>query len=84
MVKNSSVNSGDGRDLCSIPGMGQSPGEGHGTPFGYSCLENPMDRVAWQATIHRVAKIQTRLKQPSTHQLAINGEYRIRFKRRLT
>ena len=42
-------------------------GEGHGNPFQYSCLENPMDRGAWQAVVHRVAKSQTRLKRLSTH-----------------
>ena len=44
-----------------IPGSGRSPGEGHGNPFQYSCLENPMDRGAWWATVHGVAKSQTRL-----------------------
>ena len=40
------------RDLGSIPGWGRSPGEGHGNPLRYSCLENPMDRRAWWATVH--------------------------------
>ena len=48
-------------DLGSIPGSGRSPGEGNGNPLQYSCLENPMDREAWQATVHGVAKSQTRL-----------------------
>ena len=43
----------------SIPGWGRSPGGGHGNPLQYSCLENSMDREAWQATVHRVAKSQT-------------------------
>ena len=43
----------------SIPGSGRSPGGGHGNPLQYSCLENPMDRGAWQAVVHRVAKSQT-------------------------
>jgi len=43
----------------SIPGSGRSPGGGHGNPLQYSCLENAMDREAWQATVHRVAKSQT-------------------------
>ena len=47
------------RDLGLIPGLGRSPGEGNGNPFQYSCLENPMDRGAWQATVHEVAKSQT-------------------------
>ena len=43
----------------SIPGSGRSPGEGNGYPLQYSCLENPMDRGAWQATVHGVTKSQT-------------------------
>ena len=46
-------------DLCSIPGLGRSPGEGSSNPLQYSCLENPMDRGAWQATVHGVAKSWT-------------------------
>ena len=42
-------------DLSSIPGLGRSPGEGNGNPLQYSCLENPKDRGAWQATVNRVA-----------------------------
>ena len=49
-------------DLGSILGLGRSPGGGHGNPFQYSCLENPMDRGAWWATVHRIPKSQTRLK----------------------
>ena len=47
------------RDPGWIPGLGISPGGGHSNPLLYSCLENPMDRGAWQATIHGVAKSQT-------------------------
>ena len=43
-------------DASLIPGSGRSPGEGNGTPLQYSCLENPMDRGDWQATVYRVAK----------------------------
>ena len=57
-VKASAYNAGD---LGSIPESGRSPGEGNGNPFQYSCLENPMDREAWQATVHGVAKSRTRL-----------------------
>ena len=46
-------------DLGSIAGSGRSPGGGHGNPLQYSCLENPTDRGAWQATVHGVAKSQT-------------------------
>ena len=62
MVKNLPANAGDERDVVSIPGLGKFPGEGHGNPLQCSCLENPMDRGAWWATVHRVSKSQTRLK----------------------
>ena len=55
------------RDLGSIPGSEICPGEGHGNPLQYSCLDNPMDRGAWEATVHGVTKSQTQLKQLSTH-----------------
>ena len=58
VVKNSPANVGDG---SSIPGSRRSPGEGNGNPLQYSCLENPMDRGSWWATVHRVAKSLTRL-----------------------
>ena len=48
-------------DLGSIPGLERSPGEGNGNPLQYSCLENPMDRGIWPATVHETAKSQTRL-----------------------
>ena len=51
----------NGGDLGSIPGLGRSPGEGNGNPLQYSCLKNPLDRGAWWATLHGVAKSQTRL-----------------------
>ena len=50
------ANAGDTRDTSSIPGWGRSPGGGNDNPLQYSCLENPMDRRAWQVTVHRVAK----------------------------
>ena len=56
--KASSYNAGY---LGSTPGLGRSPGEGNGNPLHYFCLENPMDRGAWQATVHGVAKNQTQL-----------------------
>ena len=49
-------------DLGSIPGSGRSAGKGNGSPLQYYCLENPMDRGAWQATVHGVAKSRTRLR----------------------
>ena len=66
VVKNSPANARDIRDTGLIPGSGRSPGGGHGSPLQYSSLENPMDREAWQATVHRAAQSQTRLKQLST------------------
>ena len=66
-VKNLPANAGDIRDTRSIPGSGRSPGGGHGNPVQYSCLENPMDRGTWWATVQGVVKSQTRLKQLSTH-----------------
>ena len=56
MVKSPLANTGDVRDAGLIPGSERSPGGGHGNPLQYSCLENPMDRGAWWATVHRVAK----------------------------
>ena len=59
MVKNLPTNTGDIRDASSIPGLGRSPGGGNGNPLQYSYLENPMDRGAWQAIVHGVAKSWT-------------------------
>ena len=54
VVKNLPANARDIRDAGSIPGSGRSPGRGHGNPLLYFCLENPMDRAAWQAVVHRI------------------------------
>ena len=67
VIKNSPANAGDVRGIGSIPGWGRSPGRGHGNPFQYSCLENPMDREVWQAKIHMVPQSQTRLKRLYMH-----------------
>ena len=56
VVKNLLANAGDMRDTGSTPGSGRFPGEGHGNPLQYSCLENPIDRGAWWAMFHRVQK----------------------------
>ena len=75
VVKNPPAKAGD---ASSIPGSGRFLGEGNGNPFQYSCLENPMDRGAWQATVHRVQKNQTRLSDfthfidPSYNKISIN------------
>ena len=63
VLKNPPANAGD-TDL--MPGLGRSPGEGHGNPLQYSCLDNLMDRRTWQAIVHRIAKSRTRLKGLST------------------
>ena len=67
VVKNLPANTGDLRDPGSVPGSGRSPGEGNGDPLQYSCLENPMDRGAWWATVHGVAKSRARLKWLTAH-----------------
>ena len=59
VVKKLPANAGDIRDAGSIPKSGRSPGEGNGNPLQYSCLENPMDRGAWWATVDRVAESDT-------------------------
>ena len=66
MVKNTPNNAGDVRNTGSFPGLGRSPEEGNGNPLQCSCLENPMDREDWRATVHGVAKSWT-LKLRHTH-----------------
>ena len=68
MVKNLPANAGDIADDGLIPGSGRYPGGGQGKPLQYSCLENPMDRGAWWATIHRVTR-----SQPQWNGLSIVG-----------
>ena len=67
VVKNPPASAGDIRDTGSVPVSRRSPGRGNTNPFQYSCLENPMDKGAWQATVHRVAKSQTQLEGLSMH-----------------
>ena len=64
VVKNPPANAGD---VCYIPGLGRSPGGGNGNPFQYSCLENPMDRGAWPATVHGVTKESDTMEHTRTH-----------------
>ena len=59
MVKNPSANAGDIRETGSVPGLGRSPGGGHGNPLQYSYLENSMDRRVWLATVHGVTNSWT-------------------------
>ena len=67
VVKNPSANAGDMKTMDSIPGLGLSPGGEHYYPLQYSCLENPMDRGVWWATVHRVSKGRTQLQRLSIH-----------------
>ena len=71
MVKNPPANIGDIRDMGSSPGLERCPEGGHGNPLQYSCLENPKDRGAWQATVHRVEKSGTRLKRFNTYSVEV-------------
>ena len=66
-IKNPLANAEDIRDVGSIPESGRSPGGGHGNPLQYSRMENPMDRGAWQAMVHRVTKSRTRLRRLGMH-----------------
>ena len=71
VVKNLSANVGEVRDPGTILGSGRSPGGGNGYPLQYSCLENPMDRGVWWATVHGITKSQTRLSNYAcTHTIA--------------
>ena len=66
-VKNQPANARDTKGVGSVPGVGRSPGGGHGSSLQCSCLKNLMDRGIWQATVQRVAKSQSQLKGLSTH-----------------
>ena len=83
VVKNLPASAEDERDARSIHELERSTGGGHGNPLQYSCLKNPVDRGAWQAVIHSVAKSQTQLKRLSTHAcqyfgLPSMGSHRVR------
>ena len=67
LVKNTLAKAGDIRDSGLIPGSGRSPGERHGNPLQYSCLENPLDIRAWWAAVHRVTQSWTGLKRLTMH-----------------
>ena len=73
LLKNPPANAGVARDTGSIPGLGRSPGVENGTPLQYSCLENPMNRGAWWATVHGVAKSQTTTKHTCLHTWSLQG-----------
>ena len=67
VIKNPPASARDIKDASSIPRSGRSLGGGHGNQLQYSCLENPTDRGAWRAIVHRVTKSRTRLKRVSSH-----------------
>ena len=73
MVKNPPANSGDLRDAGSIPGSGRCPGGGNGHPLQYSCPENPMDRDAWKATVHRVDHKELTRTEVTLHELTTSS-----------
>ena len=78
--KESTCNAEAAQAAVSISGLGRFPGGGNGSPLQYSCLENPMDRGAWQATVHRVAKSRTRLKWLSiTHAKCVHVCLHLKF-----
>ena len=76
MVKNPPANAGDIRNAGSVPGLGKSPGGGHGNSLQYFCLENPMDRGPWRAIVHGVAKSWTRLSNQHSH-FQNYGEFKV-------
>ena len=73
MVKNSPAYAGDVGDTGSIPESGRAPEGGHSNPLQYSCLENPMDRGAWQVKVHGVTKSLIRVRRLSTQAHAKDG-----------
>ena len=77
VVKNPPANSGDIKDVDWIPGSRRSPGGGHGNPLQYSCLENPMDRGAWWATVHSIQSIV--IQSDMTKRLITHAPYRLRW-----
>ena len=79
VVKNPPAYAGDIRDAGSIPGLGRSPGGGYGNPLQYSCLENPMDRGAWWAMVHRLAKSQTWLKHLIMHTMSFTYDVSLKI-----
>ena len=67
MVKNLLASAGDSADAGSMPGLGRSLGEGNGNPVQYSCLENPIGRGAWRATVHRAGHEESDMTEATQH-----------------
>ena len=85
--KESTCDAEDTGDPGLIPGSGRSPGGGHGNPLQFSSMENPLDRRSWKATVHRVSRSQTQLKQQSTrinHQRFIHNCIALNFTHQLS
>ena len=72
VVKNLSANAGDTRAMGSILALGRYLEGGYGNPLQYSCLENPMDRRAWRATVHRVTKESDMTEHSTAHRTRVN------------
>ena len=85
MVKNLPANEGDAKDAGSVPGSERSPGEENGNPLQYSCLENPMDRGVWWATVHGLQRIGNDLstEYTGTHQIKHSPSQAFVFQRTL-
>ena len=73
MVKNPPANAGDPGEVGSIPVLGRSPGGGNGNPLQYSCLKSPIDRGAWQATVHGITKELNRTEHTGSKNTAEPG-----------
>ena len=80
VVKNLPANAEDAGDIGLIPGLGRSPGEGNGNPLQYSCLENSLDRGAWQAVAHGLTKGQTRLSMYAYMHTALGNSLKVKVK----
>ena len=79
VVENTPASAGDIRDTGLITGSGRSSGEGKGNPLQYSCLENPMDRGAWRAMIHRVEIIRLKDKQSDSKRVNVHDSLYLEF-----